>query len=81
MTGLGERARGDGGGPYGNGLSFITDEEITKTNSGQWKTAVFELSNAYFSHRHVNNFDFRIADLGDGSETIHRVRVILFPDG
>jgi serine/threonine protein kinase len=65
------------GGPYGTGIFQDTDF-IKKTDSGIFKTAVFELYDAYFAHRN-NDSDFRIDDAGDGAETIRRVRVMLFP--
>ncbi len=66
------------GGPYGDGRFKLTDA-IQKTDSGKFKTAVFELTDALFIHRN-NNADFRIDDYGDGAETIRRVRVRLLPE-
>jgi len=49
---------------------------VAKTNSGGFKTAVFQLCDAYFGNRE-NGADFRIADSADGAETIRRVAVTL----
>lgn len=65
------------GGPYGDG-TFKPTELIHKTGSGEFKAAVFELYDANFLHRN-NDSDFRISDLGDGAETIRRVKIRLFP--
>jgi hypothetical protein len=66
------------GGPYDNG-SYKNIDLWVKTNSGVFKTAVFELNDARFAHRN-NGADFRIDDKGDGAETIRRVRVMLIPE-
>lgn len=65
------------GGQYGDG-KFKNSEIIQKTNSGEVRTAVFELDDAFFDHRN-NGADFRIDGYADGAETICRVRVMLFP--
>ena len=65
------------GGPYGSGIFKDTDP-FNKTDSGEFRTAVFKLPDAFFKHRD-NGADFRIDDCGDGAETIRRVKVILFP--
>jgi len=62
-----------------NGL-FYGGGAVVKTNSGGYKTAVFNLCNAYFANRD-NGADFRISDNNDGAETIRAVRVIGLPSG
>jgi len=62
-----------------NGL-FYGGGALVKTNSGEFKTAVFNLCNAYFANRD-NGADFRISDNSDGAETIRAVRVIGLPTG
>jgi len=62
------------GGPNGDG-TYSPTEMITKTDSGEFKTAVFTLSDAYFGTRIQDNADFRLDDLKDGPETIWRVTV------
>ena len=64
------------GGPNGDG-TFKSTKEVRKTNSGEFKTAVFTLTDAYFANRTHHDGDFRINDLRDGAETIRRVRVKL----
>jgi len=49
---------------------------VVKSDSGEFKTAVFTLCDAYFANRD-NGADFRITDAGDGAETIRRVTVSL----
>lgn len=49
---------------------------MVKTNSGQWRTAVFDLCDADLANRDLGA-DMRIADWGDGAETIHRVALTL----
>ena len=63
------------GGRYGNG-TFKETDFITKTDSGDFKTAVFTLSDAYFANRN-NGADFRIASDSDVAETIRRVTITL----
>lgn len=63
------------GGESGDGR-FKESEVITKTGSGEFKTAIFTLSDAYFANRD-NGADFRISDHSDGAETILRVTVTL----
>ena len=63
------------GGPEGDGR-FKDTGVIVKTDSGEFKTAVFPLCDAYFANR-VNGGDFRIADSADGAEIIRRVAVTL----
>ena len=53
---------------------------MVKTGSGEYRTAVFNLCNANFANRD-NGADFRLADNGDGAETIRAVRVIGLPAG
>jgi hypothetical protein len=63
------------GGPFGDG-TFTDTGLIIKTDSGEFKTAVFQLRDARFANRD-NDADFRIADSGDGPEFIRRVTVTL----
>lgn len=67
-----------GGGPYGDG-TFKDTGQIVKTGTGVFKTAVFPLCDAYFANR-TNGGDFRLADGGDGAETIRRVTVTILGD-
>lgn len=62
-----------------NGV-FSGGGSVVKTNTGVFKTAVFNLCNAYFANRD-NGADFRIGDNGDGAETFRAVRVIGLPSG
>ena len=55
---------------------FKESNVVTKSGSGEFKTAIFTLSDAYFANRD-NNADFRISDHSDGAETIRRVSVTL----
>jgi len=61
------------GGPDGDGL-FKDTGVVIKTNSGEFKTAVFQLCDAFFGNRD-NGADFRISDSADGAEFIRRVVV------
>jgi hypothetical protein len=63
------------GGPEGDGR-FKDTGAVVKTDSGEFKTAVFPLCDAYFANR-VNGGDFRLADGSDGAESIRRVAVTL----
>lgn len=63
------------GGPFGDGR-FKGAGLVTKTNSGRFRTAVFDLGDAYFANRD-NGADLRIADYGDGAEVIRRVTITL----
>ena len=63
------------GGFYGDG-TFKDTGAVVKKNTGAFQTAVFSLCDAYFANRD-NGADFRIADGGDGAETIRRVIVTL----
>jgi hypothetical protein len=63
------------GGPEGDGR-FKDTGVVVKTDSGQFRTAVFALCDAYFGNR-TNGGDFRISDGADGAETIRRVTVSL----
>lgn len=63
------------GGPEGDGR-FKDSGVFVKTNSGEFRTAVFPLDDAYFGNR-TNGGDFRIADSADGAEIIRRVVVTL----
>jgi predicted amidohydrolase YtcJ len=51
-------------------------ELVTKTDSGEFKTAVFILSDAYFGNR-TNEADFRLSDYSDGAEIIRRITITL----
>jgi predicted amidohydrolase YtcJ len=59
---------------------FKDTDTITKTGTGEFKTAIFTLDDAYFANRD-NGADFRIADYSDGAETIRRVTVTLLDVG
>lgn len=61
------------GGPFGNG-KFKDTRTVHKTGSGEIKTVEIPLCDANFANRD-GNADFRIADAGDGAETILRVTV------
>jgi hypothetical protein len=63
------------GGPEGDGR-FKDTGLLVKTDSGEFKTAVFALCDAFFANR-INGGDFRIADSADGAEIIRRVTVTL----
>jgi hypothetical protein len=65
------------GGFEGDGR-FKDTGVVVKNNSGEFRTAVFPLCDAYFGNRD-NGGDFRIADSVDGAETIRRVAVTLVP--
>jgi hypothetical protein len=60
--------------------TFAGGGTLIKTDSGAVRTAGFNLCDASFSNRD-NGADFRIADNGDGAETILAVRVIGLPTG
>jgi len=49
---------------------------VQKTNSNRWRTAIFDLPDAYFGNREAGHTDFRIDCQGDGDETIHFVNVV-----
>jgi len=61
------------GGQYGNG-QFKDTAVIHKTGTGQMKTVEIPVCDANFANRDQDS-DFRIADAGDGAETIFRVAV------
>lgn len=65
---------GDGGGPYGDG-NYKEDAVIHKTDSGEFKTAVFVLFDPSLGNRIDGDSDFRLYDQQDGAETIRRVIV------
>ncbi|MGD9030485.1 MAG: hypothetical protein PVG25_11800 [Anaerolineae bacterium] len=67
------------GGPYGDG-TFKHGGPVKKTDSGRFQTAVFDLCDAYFANRN-NGADLRLADDGDGAESVRSVRVTLLPAG
>jgi hypothetical protein len=67
------------GGPYGDGR-FKATAQVTKTDSGLFRTAAFVMDDAYFANRD-NGADLRVSDNGDGAETIRRITVtLLSPD-
>ena len=70
---------GKSGGPFGDGR-FEPAVRLTKTNTNQFRTATFSLCDANFANRD-NGADFRIYDLGDNAETIHKVKITLLPSG
>ena len=61
-----------------SGGSFTNGGGIVKTDSGEIKTAVFTLCDAYFANR-VNGGDFRLSDNLDGAEVLTEVRVVGVP--
>ncbi|MFA9407071.1 MAG: ABC transporter substrate-binding protein, partial [Anaerolineales bacterium] len=63
------------GGPNGYG-PFKETDWVAKTDSGEFKVAVFHLDDAYFANR-VHDGDFRLNDDADGFETIRSVSVTL----
>ncbi len=48
---------------------------VTKTNSNQWREAIFSLPDAQFSNQHIG-YDFRIRSRGDGDEHVSFVEVV-----
>jgi hypothetical protein len=62
-----------------NGL-FAGGGSVVKTNTGLFKTAAFNVCNAWFANRD-NGADFRISDNNDGADTISAVRVVGLPSG
>ncbi|MCD6424384.1 MAG: hypothetical protein J7L35_02670 [Anaerolineales bacterium] len=60
----------------GGDCRFKDTGVVVKTDSGEFKTAVFPLCDAYFANR-TNGGDFRITDRDDGAESIRRVIVSL----
>ena len=62
-----------------NGI-FTGGGAVAKKDSGEFKTASFNLCNAYFANRD-NGADFRIGDDANGPETIREVRVIGMESG
>jgi predicted amidohydrolase YtcJ len=61
--------------PFGEGTKNETDN-IVKTNTGEFKTAVFILEDAYFGNGLFGG-DFRIDGRDDGEEIIRSVKVTL----
>jgi hypothetical protein len=61
------------GGPNGDGR-WMPTALFRKTDSGEFRVATFYLRDALFANR-LQESDFRIADWGDGAETIRRVTV------
>jgi len=60
--------------------NIFTDSQIvTKTNSGEFKTATIFLEDAFFANRQHGG-DFRIWDRFDGTERIRRVKVSILSD-
>lgn len=62
------------GGPLGDGR-FRRTGTVTKTNTDALLTTYFDLDEVYFANR-TNRGDFRINDMGDGVEYIHKVTVM-----
>ncbi len=58
-----------------NGI-FTESEVVTKTGTGEFKTATVTLNDAYFANRQYGG-DFRISDMFDGAEIIRRVTLVL----
>lgn len=54
---------------------FVTGGAVVKTDTGEFKTAVFNLCDAYFANRN-NGADFRFGDDGNGAVIIREVRAI-----
>lgn len=54
---------------------FAGGGSVAKTDSGELKTAVFNLCDVYFANRD-NGADFRIADDANGAEIINEVRIL-----
>ena len=59
---------------------FTDGGAVSKTNTGTFRTAVFNLCDAYFGNRD-NGADFRIDDFADGADIIRMVMVILLSPG
>ncbi|MBP1654714.1 MAG: hypothetical protein H6Q28_1270, partial [Bacteroidetes bacterium] len=70
----------DGTPSAGGDGRFLGGGAVAKTGTGVFRTAVFNLCDAYFANRD-NGADFRISDNGDGSEIIRAVRVMGLPSG
>ncbi|BBB48436.1 amidohydrolase [Pelolinea submarina] len=66
-------------GERSDGNIFTDSEVVTKTGSGEFKTAKIVLDDAFFANRQYGG-DFRIWDRSDGAETIRRVKVTLLTD-
>ena len=66
-------------GERSDGNIFTDSEIVTKTGSGEFKTAKIILDDAFFANRQYGG-DFRIWDRSDGAETIRRVKVTLLTD-
>ena len=62
-----------------DGGKFTDSEVITKTDTGQFQTAIFILEDAYFGNRQHSG-DFRIWDRCDGPETIRRITLTLLDE-
>jgi predicted amidohydrolase YtcJ len=67
------------GGADGSGR-FKNSDIITKKGTGEFKTAIFTLNDAFFANRD-NGADFRLDDHSDGAESIRRVTVTLLSAG
>lgn len=59
---------------------FAGGGAVAKTNSGEWRTARFNLCNANFANR-TNGGDFRLSDEGDGAEIIRKVTITFLQPG
>ena len=55
---------------------YKESEIVRKTGTGEFRTAAFELDDAYFGNR-TNLGDFRLNDVLDGAEIVRRVTVTL----
>lgn len=62
--------------------AYTSGGSITKTNTGSWQTATFDLPNAHFANRENNSADFRLA-MGSAATdqlTVHQVTVTFEQD-
>ena len=66
-------------GERSDGNIFTDSQIVTKTGSGEFKTAKIILNDAFFANRQYGG-DFRIWDRFDGAETIRWVKVTLLTD-
>ena len=66
-------------GERSDGNIFTDSQIVTKTGSGEFKTAKIILNDAFFANRQYGG-DFRIWDRFDGAETIRWVKVTLLTE-
>jgi hypothetical protein len=62
--------------------AYTSGGSVTKTNTGSWQTATFNLPNAHFANRENNSADFRLA-MGSAATdqlTVHEVTVAFVQD-